>query len=257
MLVARRRSVGRLALRLGSLAATIVLALAAIAAMMMHGGARVALAQVIDKVKNADAVEFVFGPGNGEAADKQQKCVLQGDKARVQHPMGIVMIADKATNQGLYVNPKNKTAGRFSLHEHVAKELATNPITQLREVRTEDAERLRKEVLDGNEAEVFRVRGIKLFGTESDKGEMRVWVDSTTMLPLRIELRIGETPLVTFTEMKWNPAIGPELLSMEIPDGYSEQPADAFQKLLSPKADSDKVPTAAEAFRKWRRGESK
>lgn len=105
-------------------------------------------------------------------------------------------------------------------------------------MQTDDAERLRKEVVDDKEAEVFRVRRIKLFGTESDKGEMRVWVDTTTMLPLRIELRMGATPVVTLKEIKWNSAIDPSLLSLAIPDTYSEQPAEAVRRVLQPEPDA-------------------
>ena len=250
--VARRRTGRGLALRLASLAATFLLAFAGVAAVMMHGGTRVALAQVLDKVKNSDSVEFVLVPGQEDSSSKQQKCILQGKMARAEHPTGIVMIADMETRQGLYLDPENKTAGRFTLSEHSATEFATDPIEQLRQVRTDDAERLRKEVVDDKEAEVFRVRGIRLFGTESDKGEMRVWVDTTTMLPLRIELRVGATPVVTLKEIKWNSAIDPSLLSLAIPDSFSEQPAEVFRRVLQPEPDADKALTPTEAFRKWR-----
>ncbi len=256
MPVMQRRTLGGMALRLSGIAATILLALAGVVALVMQGGANVALAQVLDRVKNADSVEFVLSPGPGQATEKEQKCVLHGEKLRVQHPIGIVMIADRKAKEGLYLDGKSKTAGRFTLHEHLATEFATDPVTQLRQVRSDSAERLGKEVIDGKDAEVFRVHGIKLFGAENDKGEMRVWVDSMSMLPLRIELRMGETPLVTLKEMKWNSAIDPSLLSMEIPDGYAEQPEEAFRKLLRPDADGDKRLTPNEAFRKWR-GESK
>ena len=83
------------------------------------------------------------------------------------------MIADRETKKGLYLDATNKTACRFTLHERFATEFATDPITQLRQVKADGAERLNKEVVDGKETEVFRVRGINLFGTESDKGEMR------------------------------------------------------------------------------------
>ena len=57
----RRRTIGSLAVRLGSIAATI-LALAGVTVLMTQGGGRVALVQVLDKVKEADSVEFVIVP---------------------------------------------------------------------------------------------------------------------------------------------------------------------------------------------------
>lgn len=248
----RRRTAGNLALRLGSIAATILLALAGVTALMIPGGPRVALAQVLDKVKDADSVEFVLSPGRGDVAGKQQKCMLSGEKLRIQHPIGIAMIADRETKKGLYLDPANKTACRFTLHERLAMEFATDPITQLRQVKAGGAERLRKEVVDGKGAELFRVRGINLFGTESDMGEMRVWVNSTTMLPVRVELRMGATPVMTLKEIKWGSKIDPSLLAQEIPNGYSEQPEDAFRERLQPARDADKGLTPTEAFRKWR-----
>ena len=250
--VMRRRTMGSLAVRLGSIAATILLALAGATVLMTQGGARVALVQVLDKVKDANSVEFVIGPGRGDAAGKQKKCVFHGEKLRVQHPVGIVMIADRETKKGLYLDDANKTACRFTLDERLATEFATNPITQLRHVKADGAERLGKEVVDGKETDVFRVRGIDLFGTKSDKGEMRVCVDSATMLPVKVELRLGETPVMTLKEIRWDPRIDPSLLAQKIPSGYSEQPEDAFRKLLHPAADADRALTAAEAFRKWR-----
>ena len=72
------------------------------------------------------------------------------------------------------------------------------------------------------------------------------------MLPARIELRLGETPVMTLKEIKWDPKIDPSLLAQEIPSGYSEQPEAAFRKLLQPAAEADRALTPTGAFRKWR-----
>jgi outer membrane lipoprotein-sorting protein len=249
--VANRGTVGSLSLRFGSIAA-ILLTLVVITTVFTQGGARVALAQVIDKVKDADSVEFVLGPGRGDNAGNQQKCLLSGKRLRVQHPVGIVMIADRETKKGLYLDAKNKTSSRFTLHKHLATEFAADPITQLRQMKADDATRVGQEVVNGKETEVFRVRGVNLFGTKSDKGETRVWVDPTTMLPVRVELRMGESPVLTLKEIQWGSKIDPSLLVQEIPDGYSDQPEDAFRKRLQPAGDPDKRLTPTEAFRKWR-----
>ncbi len=77
----------------------------------------------------ARAGGFVLFPGRG-VADKQQECILLREKICVQHPMGIVMISNTETRQVLYLDARNKPASRFTLHKHVATELATDPITQ-------------------------------------------------------------------------------------------------------------------------------
>ena len=254
MPVVRRRAAGGFMLRLGSVAATILFALAGIAFLITQGGAQVALAQALDKVKDADAVEFLVGPGRGDDVAKHKKCVLQGEMLRVQHPVGIVMIADRAAKKGLYLDDANKTACRFTLHEHIATEFAIDPITQLRTVKADGAERLSKEVVDGKETEVFRIPGINLLGAVSAKGETRVWVDAATMLPVKVELRVGETSIMTLSKIKWGPKIEPSLLAQEIPKGYSEQPEDDFRKRLQPPVDANRGLTPAEALRKWQEG---
>lgn len=79
-----------------------------------------------------------------------------------------------------------------------------------------------------------------------------MWVDSTMMLPVRVELRLGETPVMTLKEIKWGPKIDPSLLAQEIPNGYSKQPEDTFRKRLQPAVDAGKRLSPTEAFRKWR-----
>lgn len=242
--------VGRGVLRNGGVAATVLVTLAAAMMLISQGGARIALAQVLDKVKDAESVEFVIGPGRGDDVGRQQKGVFHADKVRVQHPVGIVMIADLKEKKGLYRDDASKTACRFTLEEQFAMEFAIDPITQLRNVKTDDAEHLSNEIVNGQNAEVFRVRGIKLFGTQRDTGEMRVWVDAKSKLPLRIELRFGMSTIMTFKEMRWNSVIDPALLSLKIPDGFSEQPEDSFRQRLHPERESNKALTPTEAFRK-------
>lgn len=249
----RRQRPARAAVRMGSLAASLV-AMVIVAALMMPGGTGVALAQILDKVKEAQSVKFVFSPGSVDDPNKELKCVLLRERLRVEHPSGIVLTSDRKTKEGLYLDAKNKTAAQFPLPEQVSLELAADPLTQLREVGGKSAERIGKEVVDGHESEVLRVPGIKLFGTESEKGEMRVWVDSSSMLPLRLELRMGQSTLMTFRKIEWNPDVDPELVSMEIPSGYREQPVEVFRKLLHPDRDRDQRLTPAEAFRKWQDG---
>lgn len=252
--VKRTRGLGAMGLRWSNIAALVV-AMAGTAAVVMHRSASVALAQVVDKVAAADSVRFVLIYGSAVDEAKELQCVMQGTKARVQHPQGVVMLADTDSMECLYLDTKNKAAGRFKLPERVAVELAMNPVEQLRQARSEDAKPLGNELIDGKNAALFRVSGVKLFGTESDKGEMRIWVDSASMLPLKIEIRLGETPVVTFKNLTWNSAIDPALMRMEIPDGYVEQPEDVFRKLLRPGAAEQPRLTPTEAFRKWH-GES-
>jgi hypothetical protein len=175
---------------------------------------------------------------------------------RMEHSGGVVTICDTSTKKCLYLDVRNRTAGLFPLHEHVEKELGAGVVEQLRQVRPADAEPIGKELVDGKTLDLFRVRGIKLFGVDSRKGEMKIWVDPESMLPWRLEVRIGVTPVVTLCKLEWNVPIEPSLLSMEIPVEYSEQPEDVFRNRLRPQKESSQHLTPTEAFRNWS-GQSK
>lgn len=238
-------------LRWSGVAAALLIVLAGAITFFTYTGDSVAFAQAIERAKRAESVEFVLIQGREEDATAERRCLVQGDMMRVQHPQGIVTLIDTKAGQRLYLDAKNKTAGRFTLPKQIVAELAVNPIEQLQQVRSAGAEPLGKEDLEGRNVAVFRVAGIKLFGTHSEQGEMRIWVDSATMLPARIELRRGVTTILIFKNMKWNQAIDPAQLKLEVPEGYTEQSEETFQKRLRPDKNGTTPLTPAEAFRKW------
>jgi outer membrane lipoprotein-sorting protein len=242
----------RIAASMAALATMFVLMATGVALFVTQGAAQVVFAQVLDNAKNADSVVFWLSQGIAQGAGKEYKCFAQGEEVRVEHPSGIVIITDTRAKKRLYLDAKNETAGLFAVHEHAVGELATGMVEQLRHVRPADAKPIGKEVIDGKTTEVFRVPGIKLFGIDSDKGEMRIWVDPTSMLPWRLELRIGAMPFVTLRKLEWNLPIEASLLSMDIPNGYTLQPEDVFRKALQPDADTPRRRlTPNEAFRQW------
>jgi len=101
---------------------------------------------------------------------------------------------------------------------------------------------------------VFRVRGNGLFGFDStDSGELetKLWIDRETMLPWRIQLRVGNTPFVTLHKLSWNVPIGPRLLLVDIPESYSERDEEFFEERLRPKRAQRTTLTPTEAFQKW------
>jgi hypothetical protein len=246
------RGIGNRLLQWSAIAASLVVALSVAAALLVNSGNHVAFAQVVDNAKKAESVEFVLIPGRVEAEEREQKCAFHGKRVRTEYPSGIVWLADASAMESLYLDAKHRTAGRFKLQADVAKEiLERNPIEQLRHVRTEDAEELGKAVVDGKDAVIFRVRGIELFELKTDEGEMRVWVDSASLLPVRIELRFDEKTFVIIKKIKWNSVIDPALMRMEVPQGYAEQSLEDFKKLLAPRTNPGKTRTASEAFREW------
>ena len=238
---------GTMVTRASALVATIAIAVTAFVALVFPGPVHVAFAQVLDNTRKADSVAFTLIEGSGN----EHKCVVEGTKYRVEHSSGIVIVGDRESRKRLLYDPDNKTAGVFDLKEHAAVELGPGMVEQLRQVRPDDAEPIGKETIDGKTVDLFRVNGIKLFGVDSSKGAMKIWVDAKSMLPWRIELLVGKSSVVTLHELKWNAPVEPSSLQMQIPDSYAEQPVDAFEKRLRPDRETTRQLTPTEAFRKW------
>lgn len=234
-----------------ALVATIAIVVTVVVALVLPDPVRVAFAQVLDNARNADSVAFTLKEGSGN----QHKCVVEGTKYRLEHSSGIVIVGDRESRKRLVYDPDNKTAGVFDLNENAAAELGPGMLEQLSQVLPDDAEPVGKETIDGKDVDVFRVNGIKLFGIDSmdsGKGEMRIWVDSKSGLPWRIELRVGSSAIVTLREMTWNVPVESSSFQMQIPDGYVEQPEDGFTARLRPdRPATDRPLTPNEAFRKW------
>ena len=240
-----------------ALAATAALVLAA-GILMLSGPVQVAFAQVLKNVRNAETVAFVLTVGPVDSG-KEHKCLAQGTKCRVEHFSGIVHVCDSDSRRQLFIDPASKSAGTFDLHEHAIAELGPGVVEQLRQLHPDDGERIGRETIDGKVTEAFLVQGIRLFGfdsTESAKGEMKVWVDPHSILPWRIELRVGATPFVTLHKLNWNVPVEPALLLVEIPAGYTKRGKEFFDERLRPKPAHTRSLTPTEAFRRWAGGDN-
>jgi outer membrane lipoprotein-sorting protein len=211
---------------------------------------QVAFAQVVEKARQADTVAFTLQQGT----EKEHKVAATGSLFRLEHASGLVVIGDGTTKKQLIIDPASKSGVVIDMSEHATVELATGLVEQLRNTRPTDAKPAGQETRDGKLADLFRVRGIKLFGidtTGNGQGEMWVWVDRASMLPYRIELRMGASTVVTLKSMTWNGDLDPSSLAVQLPEGFSEVNPDALLKKLRPDRDTTQGMTPAEAFRKW------
>ena len=233
------------------LVAAAAIAIVAVVTIVFPGAAQVAFAQVLENVKIAESMSFTLVEGS----TRQHKCIAAGTKYRLEHSSGVVIVGDRDSKKRLLIDADSKVAGLFDMSERDAEELGAGIVEQLRQVRPDDATPVGKATIAGKSVDVFRVDAIKLFGVDSsqrNKGAMKIFVQPESMLPLRIELLVGETAIVTLRDMKWNTAVEPSTLQLQIPDGYSEQASvEFFEKQLRPKDESFRALTPTEAFRKW------
>ncbi|MFC1765173.1 hypothetical protein ACFL6U_24265 [Planctomycetota bacterium] len=103
----------------------------------------------------------------------------------------------------------------------------TDPRNWLKVALSEDYEELGASQINGIEVEGIEVQNSTLLG--EDGGVVRIWVDPSTNLPVRMELKglmlnEGANRPMTFLmeDFEWDVEIDPELLKPNIPDDYQE-----------------------------------
>lgn len=142
--------------------------------------------------------------------------VLSSDGKTVQ----VIGIIDYDTLQMLQLIPKQKRAVLINLKdmpekpENVLEEIR-NIITGLQNDPDVSVESLGEKEIDGRNAQGFRARG--------PDGELTVWADTQSNLPIRMEQQWRQMQFVC-TDFQFDVEIDETLFSMEIPEDYSELP---------------------------------
>ena len=142
---------------------------------------------------------------------------LNAHQMRQESAQHGIMIADTKKAKGVLLDPAAKKAiiGEIS-------DLPSNPLQSLREVAEKDARFIREEQRDGRRTLVYHVSNAHIMGM---RGEMTVWVDPQSKLPVRIEVGHEEEPdpqnaTILLHDFTWNQPLDPELFSLEVPEGY-------------------------------------
>ncbi len=172
-----------------------------------------AFAQVIENVQAAASVQMKIFFRVGDQAKAEGAAYIEGDKIRVERKIletdaNLISILDLSTGTALMLVPEQKQAQVL-----VANETA-NPIDQLKIAKSEDAERIGEEYVDGKLAHVFRIPK----GTEGH--EVRVWVDPDSERPVKFVEYDANTEQ-RYEHIVWDQPIDPALFSTEVPDGYT------------------------------------
>ena len=159
--------------------------------------------------------------------------VLSADGKTVQ----MIVIVDYDTSQMLTLNPKQKTAVLIDLKDLPEKpenfvEIMRNMITELQNDPNVSVEPLGEKEIDGQIAIGFRATG--------PDGELTVWADSQTNLPIRMEQKWRQIHY-EFTDFEFDVVLDESLFSMDIPEGYSTLPKAALS--LTGSTEQDLVET--------------
>lgn len=219
-------------LRYSSVAAAIAL-VGGVVWMGAVGNSHVAFAEVIDNARKAKSVTFNLKETAGTRTVRAIKCYVQSDRVRYELANGIVLVESIKDSKLLYLDMEKKQAAQLDAPTDTAVQSAARWIEQLQRVKPEDAESLGQRTREPR-AEVFRVKQIKFLGREAE-GDMEIWVDPQSQLPLRIELRDAQgTNIVTLERMRWNDPLDDDLFSLGIPAGFAEKPIETLRARIKP-----------------------
>jgi DNA-binding beta-propeller fold protein YncE len=205
-------------IRWGAGLAAMVVALVGGVAMLMHQSSTTLFAEVIEKVKAANTVQFRMTQRFGQQPEQAMKWLIDGKRVRIEHYGGrvVAVLSEKA----ILIDHDDKLVEQLPYPEQIPSYV--NLIDQLRQVVSGEAVAIGEEKLGDLPTRVYRVPKVNVFGI-SGTAEMLVWVDAQTELPAKIVIRDTDPKHPTefrSEEFVWNEALDPQLFSLEIPDGY-------------------------------------
>ncbi|MBC8471269.1 MAG: hypothetical protein H8D56_17545 [Planctomycetes bacterium] len=143
--------------------------------------------------------------------------VLSLDGKTVQ----VIVIVDYDTSRMLQLIPKQKRAVLIDMKdipekpENVLEEMR-NMVTKIQNDSDVSVEPLGEKEINGRIAKGFRAAG--------PDGELTIWADPQTALPIRMEQKWRQMQFVC-TDFQFDIEMDESLFSMEIPEGYSELPS--------------------------------
>ncbi len=203
-------------------------------------------ADVIQNVEQARSVQLKMTTQLGHGPQTEGRMFIEGDQLRVEQAGGaLIHVIDFNQGNALILDTHRKLAQAVNVDEQMIERLS-NPIRQLRDAVPDEAQKIGEEYLKDRLTMVYRLRSIELFGMHG-KGEMFVWVDRDSELPVKIVIRDPDPKAATevvFEEFVWNKPLDPQLFSLKVPSGFEsgivmtvppqQPPAPTVESLDSP-----------------------
>jgi hypothetical protein len=208
--------------RLTRLAAAAAIIIAILAGIHHFGGpidgASIAWADVVKPLLTAQTVVYDIIVGE-EGKDPVITDMVKGSRIRrtLSSVPEAASVIDLETMKVLALDPGKKEAVVIDL-KGLRKRLDNyldnlrNLISELQDRPGFEAENLGEKQIEGRTAAGFYFK--------HPKAELTIWADSETALPLRIEGREGQMPIVC-KNFQFNVELDDTLFSMEVPDGYT------------------------------------
>ena len=208
-------------------AAFVLLAIFAVWWMVVDRTASPSFAQMIEEVAKATSVTFVSQTEvrsertDEEVRKEDLKWHIQGEKIRMEEIDGtIAVIADGQRQTFSRLERKLKKATVEPLVEEIAEQFA-DPVSQIQRLNAEDAQLIGEEQLDGRAVQLYQLDKVAFLFVRG-RGQMKIWVDPQTRLPVKILLdptrkgvSTGDTQISDF---EWNKKLDESLF--QIPADY-------------------------------------
>lgn len=208
-----------------------VIALAVIGALLFINGTQpLAFADVVENVKNAKSVTLTSRQKFGSQPEFAFTWSFQGDNLRMEIPDQVIIIGNLKKKKGLQINVATKTAYAYTIEDGLVGGFA-DPVDQIRQAKPDDAKAVGEEKLNDRKTLVYEFDQIDFLGMKG-KGQMKVWVDPETKLPVKIRVgantRSGSKPsdrpfdtVMILEDFEWNKKLDPALFKLEAPEGYT------------------------------------
>ncbi len=227
-----------------------------------EGRAHAAFADVIENVRKAQSVSFVFHQQLGGPPTLSSQWYVQGDAVRMEMPGQLVVIADVKQKKTVQLNLVEKVAEVSDIDAKTARQQAkrftdpfANPVEYFGKLTAEDAEKTGEEELDGRKVDVYRLKRFWEIELEQgdDQSSITAWVDRKSGLPVRIAIRASfhaegkSKDWLVLEEFKWNEPLDPDLFKLDIPEGYTVAEAPPSTQQAAQAAFADAIAKAERA----------
>jgi len=178
----------------------------------------ITFADVVKPILNAKTVVLDLIIGGDESGPVAHEVVTDSRIRRTLSNMPtLVQIIDLEAGQMLALDTENKVGSYINI-EGQLQDATKNYVKFLRQVIRQvqegQVEKIGEKEIEGQKAVGFLGKG--------QNEEVTIWADAKTGHPLRIELKVGQMYAV-MKNLKFDKPVDPVLVSMKIPDGYTEQ----------------------------------
>ncbi len=198
-------------------AAVVILAVFIGIGVISTGPGSITFAQVVEPILNARTIICDMIIGNDENNPVMHEIIVGSHIRRTMSNMpNMIMVLDLDDEQMLSLDSESMTATYIDIKGDLGQ-MTQSYVKALRDLITRlkdnpDIQNLGEQIIDGH-------RAIGFTGGNSNE-EVTVWADAETLLPVRINLRIGQMSSV-MKNFELDADVDESLISTDVPPGYT------------------------------------